>query len=134
MTLTDAETEFLRSHRWALVATTRRNGAPQVSMVAYHFDGADIVMSIRKSAAKWANTARQPEVVVTVADDQSYVSVAGRADRIASDPDREQLTRRVLASLKPQHASLLQADIDRGLDVAGRVVLRVLPMSAVGRC
>jgi len=131
--LTPEQDAFLRDHRWALVATVGRSGTPQVTMVAYHWDGHDLVLSTRRTAAKWANLAHRPRVAVTVTDDQRCLTLTGTAERIGHDPERLDLTRRVQASLLPEHAALLAADIERGLDESGRVVIRLVPERAVGR-
>ena len=102
-------------------------------MLAYHWDGVDLVFSLRSTAAKWANVARQPGVVVTVPDDARYLSVVGPAERIAADPERHDLTVRLRDSLLPAHNDSLQADVDAGLDARWRVVIRVRPTGAVGR-
>jgi PPOX class probable F420-dependent enzyme len=131
--LTDDQSRYLHAHRWALLATTRRDGSPQVSMLAYHWDGTDLVFSLRSTAAKWANVGRNPSVVVTVTDDARYLSVHGTAERVALDPARRDLTIRLRDSLLPEHHAALQADVDAGLDVRRRVVVRVVPTHAVGR-
>jgi PPOX class probable F420-dependent enzyme len=131
--LTPEQAAYLAEHRWALLATTRADGTPQVSMLAYHWDGTDIVFSLRATAAKWANVGRQPGVVVTVADDARYLSVHGVAERVVDDPARHDLTVRLRDSLQPVHYASLQADIDAGLDARKRVVIRVVPSGAVGR-
>ena len=131
--ITEEQSQFLAGHRWALLATTRADGSPQVSMLAYHWDGTDVVFSVRSTAAKWANVGRRPAVVVTVVDDARYLSVAGTAERISADPARHDLTIRLRDSLLPPHHASLQADVDAGLDARRRVVIRVRPSGAVGR-
>lgn len=131
--LTSEQSQWLASHRWALLSTTRASGAPQISMLAYHFDGTDIVFSIRSTAAKWPNIARQPAVVVTVVDDDRYLAVHGVATRVDTEPSLSELTRRLQASLLPADAARLEADFERGLDVARRVIVQVTPTHAVGR-
>lgn len=131
--ITAEQSAYLSSHRWALLATTRADGTPQVSMLAYHWDGTDIVFSLHDTAAKWANVGRQPGVVVTVVDDAAYLSVHGTAERVATDPARLDLTVRLRDSLLPAHYATLQKDLDLGLDARHRVVIRVVPTSAVGR-
>jgi len=131
--LTAPQDTWMRSHRWALLTTLCSDGRPQVSMVAFHWDGADAVISCRSTAAKWHNARRRPDVALTVADDRSYLAVAGLADCVGTDPDRATLTARLLDSLLPEDRSLLQADVDRGLDASRRVVIRVRPTGAVGR-
>ena len=125
--------EFLRTHRWALVTTVDGSGAPQVTMVAYHWDGRDAVVSIRNTAVKWRNLKRDPRTVFTVTDDLRFLSLHGTAELIDGGPERDALTRRVCDSLLPQHSKLLQADIDKGLDASGRVIVRLVPEHAVGR-
>lgn len=131
--LTPEQSQFLTERRWALLSTTRASGAPQISMLAYHWDGTDIVFSIRSNAAKWANIGRQPAVVVTVVDDDRYLAVQGVASRVDAEPELTAMTRRLQASLLPADAARLEADFERGLDIARRVVVRVTPTVATGR-
>ena len=131
--LTNEHQQFLTEHRWALLSTTRPDNTPQVSMLAYHWDGTDFVFSLRSTAAKWANVGRRPGVVVTVADDRCFLAVQGQAERIESDPDRVALTMRLHASLLPGDAASLQRDIDAGLNASHRVVIRVVPTRVTGR-
>jgi PPOX class probable F420-dependent enzyme len=131
--LTAEQDAFLRDHRWALVATVGRTSRPQVTMVAYHWDGHDLVMSIRSTAAKWRNLLERPDIAVTVADDLLFLTVSGRAEPIIDDPARAELTMRVRDSLLPAHRALLDGEIARGLDASKRVVVRLVPERAVGR-
>ena len=71
--------------------------------------------------------------VFTITDDLRFLSLHGTADLIETGPERDALTRRVCDSLLPQHAALLLADIDKGLDEVGRVIIRLVPEHAVGR-
>jgi PPOX class probable F420-dependent enzyme len=125
--------DYLRRHRRGLLSTIRAGGAPQVSMVAYDFDGEDFVVSCRRATAKFANAARDPRVVLTVADGRRYLAVAGTADVVTAGIDLLDLTVRVHASLEPDDAAALQRDIDYGLERVGRAILRILPARAVGR-
>jgi Pyridoxamine 5'-phosphate oxidase len=60
-TYTDLELEFLSTHRWAVLATGRRDGSPQQAMVGYTLDGEGrILVSTRAVNAKWHNALRQP--------------------------------------------------------------------------
>jgi PPOX class probable F420-dependent enzyme len=124
--------EFLRTHGWALLATTRASGSPQVSLLAYHFDGDDIVISCRRKMAKVVNIRRDPRVVVAVVDGRSYVSVAGTAEIVLDEPRLHELTLRLQASLRPEDAAKLQKELDLGLERVGRAILRVVPERVVG--
>jgi PPOX class probable F420-dependent enzyme len=132
MSLTPAQAEFVAAHRWALVATTGPSGAPQVTMVAYAWDGA-VVISTRRKSVKWRNVLARPRIAVTITDDQRCLTLYGTAEAVTEDPPRAALTEVVKASLLADHATLLQADIDRGLEASGRVVIRLVPERAVGR-
>jgi PPOX class probable F420-dependent enzyme len=132
--LTEAQDAFLSAGRFALLITTGAAGGPQSTMVSYHWDGTDIVVSLRDSAVKWANVQRQPRVALTVVDGQKYLSVYGRAEAVTADPQRYELSRRLQASLSEEHAAMLEQDFVKGLDAAHRVVVRLVPTRASGRC
>jgi len=125
--------EYLRRHQWALLSTIRADGSPQVSMVAYDFDGDDFVLSCRRATAKFANAARDPRVVLTIADDRRYLAAAGTAEAVTEGPRLHELTLRLQASLPPDDAAALQGEIDRGLEHVGRAILRLVPERVVGR-
>jgi PPOX class probable F420-dependent enzyme len=132
--LSEDQRQFLASHRWCLLGTVRRDGRPQVSMLAYAVapDGT-IVLSTHARSAKVRNLRRRDDATVTVTDDRWYLTVAGTAEIVDDEPRRSELTRIVLASLLERDATRLRADLDTGLDVVGRVALVVTPSSAVGR-
>lgn len=102
-------------------------------MVAYHFDGTDIVVSCRRTNAKVANIERQPQVVVVVADDDRYLSVAGTAEVVRTGERLVAITERLRDALPPPHAERLQSELDQGLEAVGRVALVVTPSGALGR-
>ncbi len=102
-------------------------------MVAYDFDGNDLVVSCRRASAKFINAARDPRVVLTIADDRRYLAVAGTAEVVTEGPRLHELTLRLQASLPPDDAAALQGEIDRGLEHVGRAILRVVPDRVVGR-
>jgi len=124
---------FLRSHRWCLLTTTRTSGTPQVSMVAYSFDGEDLVVSCRWSSAKFVNASRRPDVVVAVADDRRFLAVAGTAECIRTDPLRRELTLRLQSVLDGGDHEYLERCLRDGLDASERAVIRVRPAGVHGR-
>ena len=82
--------EFLRRHSRAVLATSRRDGRPQLSPVAVAVDGDDrVVISSRETAVKVKNLRRDPFASVCVFPDGFYgdwVQVEGPAD-VVSLPD-----------------------------------------------
>ena len=91
----DAQLEFLRAHGQAVLATTRRDGSPQVSTVAYAVDGHQVLISAKRYTAKHKNAARQPKVALVVNDGHQQLVVYGTAETIEDDPVRADLTAKV---------------------------------------
>ena len=88
---------FLDTHRWAVLATGRKDGAPQQSMVGYFVDDdGRLVLSVKSYTAKWHNALRQPSVSITVPDGREHLVINGEAEPIADDPLRGELTAIVL--------------------------------------
>ena len=121
---------FLRSHTWGILATGRRDGSPQQSMIGYVVDDdGRIVVSIKSYTAKWKNARRQPRVSLAVADGHAHLVIYGEAEAIEADPDRADLTADVFAGLsgaeRPDPATMIAA-----LDEQQRTVLRITPTSA----
>jgi PPOX class probable F420-dependent enzyme len=80
----DALLEFLRRRHRGLLATTRRDGRPQLSPVTCGVDGEGrIVISTYPQRAKTANARANPMVSMCVQSDDwngEYVQVDGRAE------------------------------------------------------
>ena len=130
MQISSAADEFLRERLWGVLVTTRSSGAPQASMVAYDWNGADLVISCRGSAAKFINASRRDQVVFTVSDDVDFASVSGRAVCHATGAERDAATERVRLRLldgAEWGAAILDQDIAAGLDSVGRVTITVVP-------
>jgi PPOX class probable F420-dependent enzyme len=74
MTLsTDDVRSFIRSHHRGVLATVRRDGAPQLSPVLVGVDDdGSLVISTRETAIKTANVRRQGWASVCVFEDEFY--------------------------------------------------------------
>jgi PPOX class probable F420-dependent enzyme len=119
--------QFLREHLYAVLATGRRDGSPQQSMVGYVVDDEGrIVISIKSYTAKWKNALRQPRVSLTVPDGRVHLVVYGEAEAIDADPLRAELTADVFARLsnapRPDPSTIIEM-----LDEQQRTVLRITP-------
>lgn len=119
---------WLREHVHCSLATSRRDGSPQLSLVSYQYDGKDIVISTASDRAKWLNSQRQPRVSLLVQDGRQYVVVYGRAEHITSDPERLDLTKRVPGFQRrlDRHNGDEQA-VAAELNQEKRGILRVIP-------
>jgi PPOX class probable F420-dependent enzyme len=125
--LDDAQREFLVARKWAVLATGRQDGSPQISTVAYLVDDEDrIVISVKAFTAKWKNALRQPRVALAINDDHAQLIVYGNAETIADDPERAALTGLMFAKLSGNEPPAGE-DFIQMLDTQERTVLRVTP-------
>jgi len=130
MTPSAEEHAYLESHVWGLLATGRSNGAPQLSMVAYDWDGTDVVISCRSRAAKFVNAERRDAVVFAVPDGVNNLTVTGTAVCHRSGSHRDLLTERLRDRLTKGHtwaSDLLDNDMQSGLDEVDRVIIQIRP-------
>jgi PPOX class probable F420-dependent enzyme len=125
--MTDPADAFLRSHSLGVLATSRRDGSPQQSMVGYLVDDhGRIVISVKSYTAKWHNARRQPKVSLTVVDGRTHLVVYGTAEAIDQNPERAALTALVFGHLTdsdpPDPTTIIGL-----LDEQRRTVLRITP-------
>jgi len=71
--------EFLKNHRLGVLATGKRDGTPQQSILGYKFDGKDIVIQTGDETAKVKNLRKRPGVSLAVTDGPTCVVVYGEA-------------------------------------------------------
>jgi len=127
MSYTEEERAFLDAHTWGVLATGRRDGSPQQSMVGYAVDGEDrVLVSAKAYTAKWRNALRQPRVSFTVPDGRTHLVIYGTAETIDADPERAELTADVFAALSGQNRPD-PATLGELLDQQQRTVLRITP-------
>lgn len=122
---TAEQAEYLAGHQWGVLATGRKDGSPQTSMVGYSWDGNDVVTTFRRTSAKRHNMARQPRVALVVPDGRRALTLYGEADLLEDDPARvegfEAMLARFGAPKTPRDELVTQ------LDTEGRVVARIRP-------
>jgi PPOX class probable F420-dependent enzyme len=119
--------QFLDAHKSGILATGRRDGSPQQSMVAYAVDDEGrLLISAKSYTAKWNNAVRQPRVSMTITEGRIHLVVYGTAETIETDPLRAELTSLVFAALMgaepPDPTGLIPT-----LDEQQRTVLRITP-------
>ena len=93
--ITPEQSTFLHDHYQAVLATSRKNGSPQVSTIYYEFDGETIVISAKEYTAKWKNIIRNPDCALVINDGHAQLLVYGIAESISEDPERLQEHRRI---------------------------------------
>lgn len=130
MDATPEQHRYLETHVWGLLATGRSNGSPQLSMVGYDWDGTDIAITCRSGAVKYRNAKRHDRVVFAVPDGVDNLTITGRAICHDTGPVRDALIERIRDAFvpgEPWASGMLDADIAKGLDNAGRVVIQIVP-------
>jgi PPOX class probable F420-dependent enzyme len=70
---------FLTEHRLGILATGRRDGSPQLTIVGYRFDGEQVMINTGTATAKVKNIRRRPRVSLAVTDGPRCVVVYGEA-------------------------------------------------------
>ena len=78
--------DYIRSHRNAVLATNRKQGAPQLTLISYDYDGSDFAISTRGGNVKTNNITRRPDVALAVIDGGQQLIVYGKA-RVVRDQD-----------------------------------------------
>jgi PPOX class probable F420-dependent enzyme len=90
----DKATRFLQDHHRAVLATRRRSGDPQLSVVAAGVDdNGRVLISSRETAMKTKNLRRDPRASLLVMSDEFYgewVQLDGAAE-VVSLPDAMEL-------------------------------------------
>ncbi len=126
MSTPDEVREFIRTHHRGVLATTRRDGRPQLSPVLVGIDDDDSLMiSTRDTAAKTANIRAQGHAAVCVMRDEFYgewVQVEGAATVESLPRAMDALVRyyRLIAGEHPDWA-----DYRAAMERDRRVLLRI---------
>ena len=71
--------EFLKNHRLGILATGKRDGSPQQSILGYSFNGTDVVIQTGDETAKVKNLRKRPGASLAVTDGPTCVVVYGQA-------------------------------------------------------
>lgn len=131
--LTPDQQQYLRDHRLGALGTGKRDGSPQLTWIAYEYDGADVVLQTGGNSAKARNIRRSASVALLVPDGGRNLVVYGMASLLESGPERLAAIRRVRATSQRPLGEISDADLERELDERGTVAVRIVPERAMGR-
>lgn len=128
---TDEQREYLGAHVWAMLATGKRDGSPQVSTIGYVLDPDDstILISAKAYTAKHRNAVRQPKVALIVHDDRKQLVIYGTAEGITADPLRAELSAKLFGRVFNRPVTD-PAELVPTLDEQQRTVIRITPAAA----
>jgi PPOX class probable F420-dependent enzyme len=124
MDITPEQQKYLAGHQWAVLATGRKDGSPQASMVAYAWDGTHLLSTFRRASAKRHNMVRQPRVALVIADGRRALTVYGTAEVLEDGPARVDAYTAILASFG---VDTPPDDLSSQMDAEGRVAARIRP-------
>jgi PPOX class probable F420-dependent enzyme len=79
--------DYLQGHRSGVLATQRFRGAPQMTLIAYHFDGNDVAISTRAPTQKAKNLSKRPEASLAVIDGQRQLIVYGSVSIVRDEAE-----------------------------------------------
>ena len=80
--LTQAQIDFLKEPRFAVVATINPDGTSQQTVVWYELQGDTIMMNTAAGRLKERNLRRDPRISFCVADGYRYMTIKGHAELV----------------------------------------------------
>lgn len=110
MRLQDNVRAFLQEPRFGVLATTRRGGIPQQSVVWYDLDGDEILMNTAVGRAKNSNLRRDERASLCVPDGYRYVTLEGTVEIIDDQTTAQADIRRLAVRYRGEAAGNQQAD------------------------
>jgi len=125
--ISPAIAEFLQAHRTGVLATQKKNGSPQQTLIAYHFDGANFAISTRAPTQKAKNISARPEVSLAVIDGQKQLIVYGTATVVRDAAEVLRLHQERIRKIALRQET--DAELTDRLKREERVVLLLTPRS-----
>ena len=122
--------DFLRTQRFATIATLQPSGHPHLSPMGFLWDGKCALLTTTKGTAKYRNLLRTTLATLHVADPAvgRWVSLEGRA--VVSDQDMREPILRILMKGSPDRAQA-ERRVDRMLATQQRVVITLTPSRTI---
>jgi PPOX class probable F420-dependent enzyme len=122
----DRARDFLRTHHRAVLATTRRDGRPQLSPVLAAIDGEGrVLISTRETAVKTRNLRRDPNASLCAFNDGffgEWIQVEGTAE-VVSLPAAMELLVAYYRAVAGEHPDW--ADYRAAMERDKRVIVRI---------
>jgi PPOX class probable F420-dependent enzyme len=116
---------YITAHRTGVFATSRKAGAAQLTLIAYHFDGANFAISTRAPTQKAKNLRRRPEASMAIIDGQRQLIVYGNVAVVDDEAEVLKLHRERIKRIALREES--DVDLKARLLREERVVLVLTP-------
>src|SRR6187200_2426274 len=114
--------DYITGHRTGVLATQRRAGAAQLTLIAYQFDGETLAISTRGPSQKAKNLRRRPEAII---DGQRQLIVYGNVAIVDDEAEVLRLHRERIKRIALREES--DDDLKARLIREERVVLVLTP-------
>lgn len=127
MDLTEGQQTFVLEHRFAVLATLRKNGGPQSTPVYYIYKDGKFYVSSTKDRIKTINIRRDSRVNLCILHESfpfRYVQVQGQAR--VTDEDLEARSRLIYGTF----TETLADDFPDQLAKQGRIIIEITPENA----
>lgn len=119
--------DFVKEHKLAVMATQRKSGPPQMTMINYVFDGESYLITVRGFSVKAKNLRRRPELSMAIVDGRQQVIVYGTTTLIEDTEEVVKIAPRLRehAGMPPQSEEETRAWAER----EERIIIVVTPTS-----
>lgn len=131
-TASAAVDRFLRERPTATLATIRRDGSPQLSVLWYLWEAGEFVMSTIHTTAKWRNLGRDPRCSVCVEEPESGRMVVAYGSATLDDGDVRTATRELVSRYYATSEGT-DAHMERIFRTDDRVLIRLTPSRLLTR-
>ncbi len=130
MSMEPEQEQFLQKHRFGVLTTIKKSGAPQATPVYYLYEDGKILISANKWKHKTRNIQRDPRVTLCVLDEQPthrYLQVSGRA--VVTEEDLVETSTRIFRRFRSE----IREDFPQWLKEQQRIILVLTPEQVAPR-
>lgn len=130
MIMEPEQEEFLQKHRFGVLTTIKKSGAPQATPVYYLYEDGKILISANKWKHKTRNIQRDPRVALCVLDEgptNRHLQVAGRA--VITEENLVETSTRIFRRFRSE----IREDFPQWLKEQQRIVLVLTPEQVAPR-
>ncbi len=130
MIMEPEQEEFLQKHRFGVLTTIKKSGAPQATPVYYLYEDGKLLISANKWKHKTRNIQRDPRVTLCVLDEQPthrYLQVSGRA--VVTEEDLVETSTRIFRRFRSE----IREDFPQWLKEQQRIILVLTPEQVAPR-
>jgi PPOX class probable F420-dependent enzyme len=100
--ITEKQAALLAQPNTAVIGVNRAQGAPQLTVVWYVWDGKDFSFSTTKNRAKYVNITRNPAISLMVDDSSTHTSVVAYGQAEIIEHDIAALARPIIEKYVPE--------------------------------